>query len=113
MQPITLCAYEADVSPVFDARSDGKRRALGVRRSDLACPSWESEMLAGRVPASQALADRLIAEGYVGMLVRSFATGADPDDLNLVLWRWGAELPVRVVLIDDEATLSRQANRID
>ena len=110
MQPITLCAYEVDVSPVFDAQSKGQRQALGVRGSDLACPSWEKQMLAGRVPASQALGDRLIAEGYAGMVVRSFAAGASANDLNLVLWRWGSELPAKVVLIDDEARLSRQAS---
>ena len=54
------------------------------------------------VPASQALADRLIAAGYVGIRVRSFAAGTGSDDLNLVLWRWGDNRPVRVVLVDDE-----------
>lgn len=64
-------------------------------------------MFAGSVAASQALAERLIEAGYVGMLVRSFARGADPDTLNLVLWTWGDKLPSRVVLIDDERRLSR------
>ena len=63
-------------------------------------------MLAGAIPASQALADRLIAAGYVGMQVRSFAVGTGTDDLNLVMWRWGSEPPARVVLIDDEGRLS-------
>ncbi len=58
-------------------------------------------MFAGSVATSQGLAERLIEAGYVGMLVRSFARGADPDTLNLVL------LPSRVVLIDDERRRSR------
>ena len=62
-------------------------------------------MLAGRVPASQQLADRLIAAGFAGMRVRSFAAGTGPDDLNLVLWRWGDDRPARVALIDDERRL--------
>ena len=33
---------------------------------------------------AQALADRLIAAGYLGMRVQSFALGARADDLNLV-----------------------------
>ena len=57
-------------------------------------------MLAGAIPASQALADRLIAAGYVGMRVQSHAAGASADDLNLVLWSWSADRPARVVLID-------------
>ena len=44
-------------------------------------------MLAGELPASQALADRLIAAGYAGMRVRSFPAGTSVDDFNLVMWR--------------------------
>lgn len=62
-------------------------------------------MLAGEVPTSQALADRLVEEGYVGMRVQSFAVGAGDDDVNLVMWRWGEECPSRVELIDDEGRL--------
>ena len=63
-------------------------------------------MYGGAVPASQALAERLIGSGYVGMLVRSFAAGAGPDDVNLVFWRWGNRLPSRIVVIDDQGRLS-------
>ena len=63
-------------------------------------------MLAGSVPASQALADRLIAAGYAGMRVQSFAIGTRIGDLNLVFWTWGDDRPVRVVLIDDDGRLS-------
>lgn len=108
MQPLTICAYEVDAEPIFDAMDGGQRRAARVDDVDLACPSWEAEMLAGFVPASQALADRLVAAGYAGMQVRSFAAGARGDHVNLVMWRWGPERPVRVVLIDDEGRLSRR-----
>lgn len=77
-----------------------------MSNSDLACPTWEAEMLAGSIPTSQALADRLIAAGYAGMRVRSFAAKTHADNLNLVLWTWGTDRPVRVVLIDDEGRLS-------
>ena len=106
MQPITLCAYDVDADPVFDALDGGQRKALGVSHSDLACSTWEAEMLAGKIPSSQALADRLIAAGYAGMRVRSFATGTDAEDVNLVLWTWGVDRPVRVTLIDDAGRLS-------
>ena len=111
MQPLTLCAYEVDADPVFDALDEAERRSLGVTESDLACTSWEAEMLAGQVPASQALADRLIAAGYAGMRVRSFAAGAGADDLNLVMWRWGENRPARVALIDDEGRLAGRRTR--
>ena len=61
----------------------------GVAEADLACATWEADMHGGAVAASERLAARLTDEGYVGMLVRSFAFGAGEDDVNLVLWRWG------------------------
>ena len=107
MQPVTLCAYEVDVEPVFDALDKALCRSLGVSHPDVECPSWRAEMLAGAVPASQNLADRLIAAGYVGMRVRSFAPATGPGDVNLVLWTWGSARPSRVVLIDEERRLPK------
>jgi hypothetical protein len=46
-----------------------------------------------------------MGKGYNGLLIRSFAAGAQDDDLNLVLWRWGGAPPARLVLIDDEGRL--------
>ena len=106
MQPLTICTYDVDVDPVFDTLDKTQCRTLGVKHSDLACPTWEAEMHAGSVPASQALADRLIAAGYAGIRVRSFAAGARAGGLNLVLWTWGDARPARVTLIDDEGRLS-------
>ena len=53
---------------------------------------------------AQLLADRLIAAGYVGMRVQSFAPGAGTDDLNLVFWHWGDHGPGKVVLIEETGT---------
>ena len=106
MQPLTLCAYEVDLDPVFDSLDRAARVALQVRDHELDCRSWEAQMLDGSVPPSQALADRVISAGIVGMLVPSFAVGAGPEDLNLVIWKWGFQRPYRVILIDDERRLS-------
>lgn len=57
--------------------------------------------------SSGSTADQAIAAGYAGIQVRSYATGAGVADLNLVLWKWGDNLPARVILIDDEGRLSR------
>lgn len=107
MQPITLCAYKVDARPVFDSRNPTMRVAHRVDAADLACPGWNREMLEGKVPASQSLAERLRAYGFVGMLVRSFARGAGSGDDNLVFWRWGDDLPSRVRVIDDDRRLPR------
>ena len=106
MQPLTLCAYEVDAQPIFDALSEATRQELGVTNSELACPTWEADRSAGRLPKSQALADRLVAAGYAGMRVQSFALGMGAHDQNLVMWKWSSDWPVRVVLVDDKGRLS-------
>lgn len=105
MQPLVLCSYELDVDPVFDALDPSVMTALSVRQADLDCPAWRDEMFSGGKPASQGLAERLVSLGYAGMRYRSYAVGATERDVNLVLWRWGSELPSRVILIDDENRL--------
>lgn len=107
MQPLTLCAYDVDAEPVFDATDPAQLRDREVLEADLACPTWEADMLDRSVAASQRLAERLVAAGYVGMLVRSFAIGAREEDLNLVMWRWADVHPARVVVIDEEGRLGR------
>lgn len=106
MQPLMLCTYDVDAESVFNALSEECCRSLGMSKHDLACSIWEADMLAGVVPASQALADRLMVAGYAGMLVRSFAAGAGSDDRNLVVWKWGQDQLARIDLIDDEGRLS-------
>lgn len=106
-QPLTLCSYDVDIDPIFDGRNDASLTGQGANVSDLADPGWERAMLEKRVPASQAFADRLIAAGFAGMLVPSFARGAEPRDMNLVCWQWGPDLPHRVTVVDDEARLPR------
>ena len=105
MQPNLLCAYEIDAEPIFDALDSRRCREQAVTDDALRCPNWEWDMHCGATPRSHLLADRLIAAGYVGMRVPSFAPGAGSDDVNLVLWRWSDRRPSRVALIDDEGRL--------
>ena len=107
LQPILLCAYAVDAEPIFDSLNDDECATLGAAAADLHCPTWRTVMYRGAVPACQALADRLIAAGYAGMQVRSFAAGAGSDDVNLVFWRWGDRLPCRVAMIDDQGRLPK------
>lgn len=106
MQPVLLCAYRVDSRPIFDALEAGQCASHEIADCDLRCPTWEKEMIEGRIPASQSVADRLIAAGYAGMLVPALYRGAGRDERNLVLWRWGTELPSRVRLVDDEGRLT-------
>lgn len=105
LQPTVLVSYRADIATVFDSRSDLSLRDWGITAEGLANPGWRSAMRdAGRAP-TQSFADQLIAAGFAGLLVPSFARGATADDFNLVLWRWGAGPPAHLELIDDEDRL--------
>lgn len=105
-EPLTLCSYEVDVDEVVALRTDAERTAAGVAVAELASP-WRLDVAEGREPASWAMSRRLIAEGAAGILVPSFAVGARPDMANLVLWRWGADLPHRVMVYDPSGRLPR------
>ena len=67
MQPLTLCAYQVDAEPVFDATDQMRLRESDVLEAELACPTWQADMLDRGVAASQRLAERLVAAGYVGI----------------------------------------------
>lgn len=107
LQPTTLVCLDVDLSPVFDARDEAGLARFGLTPADLATPSWRDEMKASGRSRTQRFAEELIAEGFVGLLVKSFARAATQDDMNLVLWRWGPAPPCRVTLVDDEDRLSR------
>lgn len=105
LQPTTLVAYRGDLEPVFDATKVDATRKYGLGPADLGADDWRIRMRDDGKAPTQLLAERLIADGYVGLRVRSFARGAGDADLNLVLWRWGATAPARLVLVDDERRL--------
>lgn len=104
LQPTTLVAYRADLDPVFDATDLEALSGQGATAADIAADDWRIRMRdKGRAP-TQILAERLIAAGYAGMLVPSFARGAATGELNLVLWDWNSPR-AGLTLIDDEGRL--------
>lgn len=105
-QPLTICAYDVDCAEVADLTDLRTCTDLGVDPSELACP-WEDMALRGIEPPSWALARRLMSAGTAAILVPSFAPGAITSDHNVVFWRWGAVLPHRVTVVDDEDRLPK------
>lgn len=108
--PLTLCQYRVDCENVFDTRDPKALKREKVSPRELECPSWNQEMLEGRVPSSQELAERLIDRGYAAMIVRSFAHGTGPEDMNLVLWKWTKRRPHKVTLFDPDHRLPKNAS---
>lgn len=106
LQPTTLVSYDAEIERVFDSRDAKALAAEGMDSEALADSSWRDQMKTQGEARTQAFARRLADAGYQGLLVRSFARGAGADDLNLVLFAWGAGPPSRLTLIDDEKRLA-------
>lgn len=105
LQPTTLVSYEADITPIFDATNADALGEYGTAPDDLAANDWRIRMLTEGKAPTQILAERLIADGYAGLRVRSFVAGATAEDMNKVLWVWGNALPTKLMLIDDEGRL--------
>lgn len=105
-QPMTMCAYEVDCADVLDLTDATTRAAEGVAPGDLSC-AWEDIADRGGEPPSWALARRLIAAGHAGIVVPSFAAGAGEADANVVFWRWSAEPPHIVRVVDHHGRLPR------
>ncbi len=105
LQPTTLVSYEADITPIFDATDANALGNYGMTPVDLAADDWRIRMQREGKAPTQILAERLIADGYAGLRVRSFAAGATAEDLNVVLWVWSNARPTKLVLIDDEGRL--------
>ena len=101
LQPTTLVAYDADIAPLLDGRDPKALTPFGLEPADLNDPAWRDRMLRREAVPTQELAEAAIGDGYAGILVPSFARGARPDAINLVLWRWDGALR----LVDDDNRL--------
>jgi len=106
INPCVLCCYEVDCDDIADLRTHAGRTRHGVTLADMSCP-WAGDLADGRDPPSWAIARRLIAEGGAGVLVPSFAPGANPEDQNLVLWDWSGDLPHQVRVFDPSGRLPK------
>jgi RES domain-containing protein len=106
LTPYVLCSYDVDCENIADLRTDADRAGFAIALTDLSC-AWGDALIAGREPESWAVVRRLLADGYAGILVPSFATGATVDDQNLVLWRWGPSPPHKVTVYDPTGKLPK------
>jgi RES domain-containing protein len=106
IDPCVVCSYDVDCEDIADLRTDQLRTGHGVSFDDLAC-AWKLLSDQGKESPSWRLALKLRKEGFVGVLVPSFANRATPDDANLVLWHWTGKLPYRVTVDDPSGRLPK------
>ena len=100
LQPTTLVSYQADMEPVLDGRLTDQLSAFDIRPTELADPTWRDAMAKHGTAKAQRFALQLIHDGYVGLLVPSYARGAGNNDINLVIWRWGPNPPTQLLIND-------------
>lgn len=106
LEPLLLCSYSVDCEDVVDLRTPAACAEHDVEPADLAC-GWAGDINDGREPPSHAVMRRLLRQGAAGLLAPSFARGAGERDHNLVLWRWGPDLPHRVQVHDPSGRLPK------
>jgi len=104
-EPLTVCCYDVDVDDIVDLRTDDGRHAAGVKLADMSC-AWHLDMSEGREPASWRIANQL-RKNSAGILVPSFAIRARPEMHNLVLWKWGPNLPHQINVNDPSGRLPK------
>lgn len=104
--PTVLCSYDVDCDDIVDLASEQGRGAASVTSEVMGC-AWATAVANGDRPASWAIYDQLVGRGVAGVIVPSYAPGADPDDRNLVLWDWGPALPHKVEVFDPSGRLPR------
>jgi RES domain-containing protein len=105
-QPLTLCAYRADMSDVLDLTDPGTREACAASEDQLAC-AWEDLSSRKLVPPSWSLAIRLREAGAAALIVPSFASAATSRDKNMIFFSWSPDLPHQLSVIDDDGRLPR------
>lgn len=104
MRTCVLCSYEVDCADIADLTSENGD--FFVTLEDMG-GAWATALSDGRRPASWSIYDRLRLRGIAGILVPSFAPGAEIEDRNLVLWDWSPELPHTVSVFDPSGRLPK------
>ncbi|MCW2309535.1 RES domain-containing protein [Rhodobium gokarnense] len=99
IEPSMVVSHDVDCGDIVDLCDGEERERRGIAEADMAC-AWGSVMLRGEMPPSWKIAEALVADGAAGILTPSFANGAKPEHVNLVLWDWAEDGPHRVTVYD-------------
>jgi len=96
LQPLLIVAINADLTGLFDARDPAELARFGLEAERLGRDDWAERGETHRLVAA------VRAAGHPGMLVPSYARGAEAEDVNLVLWEWEGRLTV----VDEDGCLA-------
>ena len=112
-QPTTLVAYRVRCERIADLTDTARLAEAEIGPTELAC-AWEDLAGHGLRPPTWRIADELIAAGFQGAMVPSFAPALNPAPAdvprrNLVLWRRANAPPCSVRVIDDFGRLPKDA----
>jgi RES domain-containing protein len=100
-QPKLLCTYEVNIDKIVDLTN-----IKVCAHYDIDPTKLGGQWIGINDPYPQLIAKKLIKHGANGIIVPSFAKGAD-NCINLVLWRWSDKLPRKVTVIDDNNALPK------
>jgi len=106
IDPMVLCSYDVDCEDVLDLTDARVLKDYGILADILSC-AWRGFLLRSETPPSWKLSEDVRAKGAAGIIVPSFAPGAANEDRNLVLWKWGKDLPYRVRVYDPSNRLPK------
>ena len=105
--PLTLVSYRLDVDAVLDTLDPNAAKLYDLPTDELGGRDWERNMELGLEVESQVLAERLIDDGFAGMIVPSFINSPPVGAMNIVLWTWSDDLPHKVQVHDPDGRLPK------
>ncbi len=79
-------------------------RRYDVKSAGLAVNDWRVSEIA----STQIFAQKMIADGYVGLCMQSYTKGSTIMDLNMALWKWCIALPSKLVVNAGEGRLGQK-----
>lgn len=108
-RPGTLCAFDLDMIGVVDLTDPTTLETRDIDPAVLSAP-WKTCRERGVEAPGWVFRDSLLAAGFAGIRVLSFATSGRRG-VNLVLWRWNDDPERRVTAFDPQGDLPVDARR--
>jgi RES domain-containing protein len=90
---------------IIDLTDPHMLAAVGSTPAIHAC-EWRAEMAAGRQPETHRIQERLIADGFDGLIYPSFMS---PGGICVALWRWNDGAGPNLTVTDPEGRLPKDA----